>query len=193
MNKQPKVTEKTRRSFVEAFCQLYLEKPIDKISIRDITTLAGYNRSTFYLYFSDIYTLRTFVEDDLLDYVQVNLSKDDPKLKTEQGMLSKLLFLFEHKENELKAVLGPYGNLNFIGRLKKIIVSTSTISDNFVPEVPADDKYFAYFLECNVSIALNLFQLWLKRGKDLSKEELVSLSYQLYKFGVQGTKRDKQE
>jgi len=191
MNRQPKITEKTRKNFVNAFCQLYLEKPIDKISIKDITNSAGYNRSTFYLYFSDIYALRTFVEDDLLDYVQVNLSKQDPQLKTQQGMLNKILFLFEHKEVELKAVLGPYGNLTFLNRLKKVITSNSSISNNFVPEVPQTNQYFDYLLECNVSIAIALFKVWLKRGKDLTVKELTTLAYELYMYGIQGiTEKD---
>ncbi|WP_439818850.1 TetR/AcrR family transcriptional regulator [Weissella paramesenteroides] len=188
MKKQPQITEKTKQNFINAFCQLYLQKPIDKISIKDITSLAGYNRSTFYLYFSDIYTLRHFVENDLLDYVRINLAKMDGNTNTQQSVLERLIRLFEMKEIELKAVLGEYGSSNFLRRLKKEVTSTIEIASNFVPGVDPNSNYFSYLLEFNVSNAISLFQLWLQRDKDLTKTELVTLSYQLYNYGVQGTK-----
>ena len=48
MKKQPEITDATRESFVNAFFQLAKAKSINRITIREITTLAGYNRTTFY-------------------------------------------------------------------------------------------------------------------------------------------------
>lgn len=70
MKKKPEITKKTKRNIVDNFCELYMEKPIEKISIQEITNRAGYNRSTFYQYFSDIYELLTYVEDELLSYIK---------------------------------------------------------------------------------------------------------------------------
>jgi len=67
MNKQPEITEQTRKNIIMAFCKLYEEKPIEKISVKEIIALAGYNRSTFYEYFTDIYALLKFIEDDVID------------------------------------------------------------------------------------------------------------------------------
>ena len=50
MKKQPQVTEQTRANLREAFWNLYAERPIERISVREITDRAGYNRATFYLY-----------------------------------------------------------------------------------------------------------------------------------------------
>lgn len=187
MKNQPQITAKTKKTIIQAFCQLYLQKPIDKISIKDITNLAGYNRSTFYLYFSDIYTLREEVENDLLDYVRQNLSTIDENTNTQQSVLERLIRLFEMKEVELKAVLGEYGNYNFLSRLKKEVTSTEEMARNFVPGVDPNSKYFSYLLEFNVANAISLFQLWLRQNQDLTKK-LVTLSYELYTYGIQGTK-----
>jgi AcrR family transcriptional regulator len=70
MKKQPQITEKTRQTFINVFCELYSQKPIEKISVQEITNKAGYNRSTFYQYFTDIYELLDFVENDLLNYIK---------------------------------------------------------------------------------------------------------------------------
>ncbi|MFC6651830.1 TetR/AcrR family transcriptional regulator [Paenibacillus rhizoplanae] len=73
MNKQPQVTEKTRQRFIEVFCELYSQKPIEKISIQEIANRSGYNRSTFYQYFTDIYELLDAVENNLLHDIKQNL------------------------------------------------------------------------------------------------------------------------
>ncbi|MFD1907900.1 TetR/AcrR family transcriptional regulator [Paenibacillus rhizoplanae] len=66
MNKQPQVTEKTRQRFIEVFVSYTAKKPIEKISIQEIANRSGYNRSTFYQYFTDIYELLDAVENNLL-------------------------------------------------------------------------------------------------------------------------------
>lgn len=67
MKKQPKITEKTQKNLIDAFLSLNKEQEIQKITINNICKLANYNRSTFYQYFSDIYELRNFIENSLLN------------------------------------------------------------------------------------------------------------------------------
>ena len=70
MNKRPELTEQTKRNLRTAFWSLYAQKPLEKISVREITALAGYNRGTFYLYYQDVYDLLNQIEDELLDELQ---------------------------------------------------------------------------------------------------------------------------
>lgn len=46
----------------EVFWRLYTAKPISKISVKDICALAGYNRGTFYRYYSDVYEVLESIE-----------------------------------------------------------------------------------------------------------------------------------
>lgn len=75
MKKQPQITEKTRQTFVDVFCELYSQKPIEKISVQEIANKSGYNRSTFYQYFTDIYELLDALENDLLNDIKEELAK----------------------------------------------------------------------------------------------------------------------
>ena len=54
IKKNPQLTQQTVKRLKEAFWKLYGTKPIEKISVRQITELAGYNHATFYLYFSSV-------------------------------------------------------------------------------------------------------------------------------------------
>ena len=66
MKEMSRTQIQTRENFLNAFEKVRTEKPLHTISIRDITDAAGYNRSSFYLYFSDIYALSEAAEDRLI-------------------------------------------------------------------------------------------------------------------------------
>ena len=70
MKKQPQVTEQTRANLRQAFWELYAERPVEKISVREITDRAGYNRATFYLYYHDVYELLDEIEDTVLGNIE---------------------------------------------------------------------------------------------------------------------------
>lgn len=38
----------------------------EKITVKDITNKAGYNRGTFYEYFTDVYDVLNYIEDSLI-------------------------------------------------------------------------------------------------------------------------------
>lgn len=68
-NKQPAITEQTKANLRQAFWQLYEQTPIQKITVKQITDLAGYNRGTFYLYFKDVYDLLDDIESKVLEVI----------------------------------------------------------------------------------------------------------------------------
>ena len=51
MNKNTIQTEATKQAFVDALCQLTCKKPVARVTVKEISDKAGYNRSTFYQYF----------------------------------------------------------------------------------------------------------------------------------------------
>ena len=51
MNKNTIQTEATKQAFVDALCQLACKKPVARVTVKEISDKAGYNRSTFYQYF----------------------------------------------------------------------------------------------------------------------------------------------
>ena len=50
-------SEHTKRQLADALKQCMAQKPLEKISIREITDRCGLRRETFYYHFSDIYDL----------------------------------------------------------------------------------------------------------------------------------------
>ena len=56
------MAQHTKNAIRLAFIQLLNERPLDKISIKDIAEISSVNRNTFYYYYADIFAL---VEDIL--------------------------------------------------------------------------------------------------------------------------------
>ena len=65
---------RTRKLIMDAFVELSSKKEFKDITIRDITTAAQINRSTFYYHFEDIYDL---LDKALNEVLSVNLSYQD--------------------------------------------------------------------------------------------------------------------
>jgi AcrR family transcriptional regulator len=177
MKKQPEITEKTRQMFIDVFCELYSQKPIEKISIQEIANKSGYNRSTFYQYFTDIYELLDFVENDLLSYIKEELANKEASTHTVQNALHCL----EKKGYlaTLNALLGDYGSIRFLERLKREITL-----DRLESNLPQNNAITPYLIEFHISTSFSLFRLWLQRQKDLSPEEFTELVDNLYTKGV---------
>jgi len=57
----------------EAFLELYAQKPLSSITVKEIASMACVNRSTFYLYYNDIYALYEDVEKTLIDNILPNI------------------------------------------------------------------------------------------------------------------------
>ncbi|NOU68734.1 TetR family transcriptional regulator [Paenibacillus sp. LMG 31461] len=177
MNKQPEITDKTRQTFINVFCDLYSQKPIEKISIQEIANQSGYNRSTFYQYFTDIYELLDCVEKGVLKSINEEMAGREFSTHTFQDALQCL----ENAEeiSVLKALLGDYGSVHFVERLKREIPFERLIVD-----FPTNDVLAPYIIEFYISTLISMFRLWIRNGKDLSSEELVKLVDSLFANGI---------
>lgn len=109
--KNPEITQETIRRIKEAFWELYTEKPLEKISVREITMKAGYNHATFYLYFQNVRDVLNQIEADLLtrrDQVLADVTRN--------GSLDFSGILFVMGDDFLpyaKVLLGPHGDKAF--------------------------------------------------------------------------------
>ena len=67
----------TKKMVFEAFLSILKNKPIAKITVKEICTAADINRTTFYKYYKDTYDLLEQIEDELIDNLQANLEHVD--------------------------------------------------------------------------------------------------------------------
>lgn len=173
MNKQPKVTEQTRANLTEAFWTLYLEKPIEKITVREITERAGYNRATFYLYYRDVYDLFAQLEEGVL--AQVRALVDERLLAGEtldfsehMGLIIDLAQRFDGYMPRLMT-----GDPSFGDRLKDII---APLLDRFIlPDQGLAEDERAIMREFYLSGLLAAITTWMATDPRMPIDRLIAL------------------
>lgn len=58
--------KKTERSIKNAFLELRAKKPIEKITVKELTEKAEISKGTFYLHYADIYALSEKIEGEII-------------------------------------------------------------------------------------------------------------------------------
>lgn len=58
--------QKTKNSILDAFIELRSEKPLEKITVKELADRARISKQTFYLHYKDIYDLSEQLEQELV-------------------------------------------------------------------------------------------------------------------------------
>ncbi|MFC4737920.1 TetR/AcrR family transcriptional regulator [Bacillus daqingensis] len=186
MPRRPK-PEETKQTLLDHFWQIYCDKPIDRITVREITDAAGFNRGTFYVYFTDVYdALRTIEEAIIPDEAEfeqmMKLHHEGIDFYTSMEHFTSF---YETHGDKLRVLLGPNGDPTFAHRLKDrmrhylLYYSASELAG-----LSAQDRLkMEYIVEAEMASRLGMLTLWFSRGKDLTLEQFHQLTYSLTRNG----------
>ena len=174
MHKQGEITEQTRQNLIEAFWSIYNTKRIDKITVKEITNKAGYNRGTFYEYFQDVYEVLEVIEnlslptlDELPPLVDVNSNSPT--------FINSFMALYQEKYKYYNHLLGDNGDPAFQRKLKNSLKSSIILALKNKEEVDLEETDFMleYILSGMIGILIYMFQ----QKPNLSNEKIISLQY----------------
>lgn len=177
MKKKTEQTEMTRRNFQDAFWLLYEKNSIDKITVKDICSLAGYNRSTFYQYYVDVYDVLHKLEKQLLDEVDefvVYLVEQANNLDASQAF-QVILGTFARLNKYTIVLLGPHGDTEFTHKI------VENIKPIWIKYFFRAKQYTAaevdLLMEYYISGLLSMYQKWFCDNNGISIERIIQLSY----------------
>lgn len=150
-----------------AFKILFVQKPIEKISITELSTLAGVNRKTFYRQF---YTI-----SDVLDAVEADLLND---LKTEIATIQSLSIhnlllilnsLILKNAEFYKTLVQRHNNSFFLNDAQKIL--KTGLADRISADTASIEQNFK--LEFISGGIMQLYVSWLQDSSQISLTELA--------------------
>ncbi len=160
-----------RQALIEAFCLLYRDKPMEQISIRELTARAGYHRCTFYQYFDNLEEVRDATE---LFFLEILIEKRKKISVHDNNFLSTILSIYNDYPIYMNALYGNYGFIHFTDRLKAMVpldLPNMEIPDNHLKD---------YYIEFYLSGITSLVRLWINRGRDLTNNEFIHLMMTLH-------------
>ncbi len=114
------IKKRTKKNLKEAFWQLYEKKEVSKITVKDVTTLAGYNRSTFYEYFKDVYDVLEQLEESLIKKPLMPFKKSKEGKEVE-SIIMALSEEFERNKRYFSVLLGDNGDPRFRSKVQNKI------------------------------------------------------------------------
>ena len=166
-----------KRRIKEAFWQLYQERPIEDIGIKEIVALAGCNRTTFYYHYKNIHELLDDIEHECI-------IQDVPYLLMDVIHNNKnyiaLLDLINSKKDVLMRIsllLGPNGDPAFSQKLKELILERwRELICEPGEELPREKQIILEYL---ISGMLGLLSN-INDGAHFTVEEIVNVMMRLY-------------
>ncbi len=176
MNKQPEVTAQTKQNLVDAFWSLYCEKRIEKITVKEIAQRAGYNRGTFYEYFTDVYDVLNQIEQSLMPSLDELPPTTKPDHTTDMPF-DIFLKLYEQNGNYYSVLLGDHGDPAFASKIKNSI--KPLLIQAISGKVDRNDIELDFILEYILSAMIGMVSYWFKMNKVLPPEDLIALMYHL--------------
>lgn len=177
-----KQTEVTKENLKKAFWKLYERKSVEKITVKEITDLAGYNRGTFYLYYNDVYQMLDEIESALLD--EISREHQQLPFETEDSiqMVSSLLRIYNRHKKNLNVLMGAHGDPGFFEKWKKQMKAKIK---PYIQELGLDNEEIQdMFLEYHVSGAVALAKYCFLKEMNIPMEEGVQfISSMEYFYG----------
>lgn len=179
MKKQPERTEKTRQKLKTAFWQLYSQKPIDKITVKEITEAAGVYRSTFYSYYSDVYAILEEIEDSLMETYCIFICRFH-EVHSFSDAMNLISEFYTQNAEQLAVLLGPYGDPDFLKELKVYI--KKAVHEKL--EIPKDDIDTEIFIEMGSASVISMLNYWYEHRDMISIQEVISISSRFIQNGL---------
>lgn len=169
--KQDLRTIRTQRHLKNALCELMQEKPINKITIRELTEKAELSRCTFYLYFDSIFSMVQSLENEMLIDFRYGIKEIIRENENSQKLVSELItFTFRHKKENLpysKVIYSSPNHPEFLMEYNKIVLEELSIA--FPGKIRGDKAQGLYFYCSGI---LSSIQQWIMTDSPETPEEM---------------------
>lgn len=177
--------QETMRHIREIFLSLYAQGGIESITVSGLCAACGIAKSTFYLYFEDKYAVLDAIERNLLDGVWAingvlaDCDLEDVRRGRALPKASESVRFIKGHSAAYKALLGPYGDPQFIHKWKRGI--ERSIQGCFDPE--KDDMRSAQLSSTIFSSAMvGVYTHFIFEQPDLTEREMAIILGNLFKY-----------
>lgn len=166
--------KRTLKNIKESFYQLRKRKPIEKISVKELSEMAMINKATFYLHYKDVYDLSDKLENelvsDIIDSVRqydLRLGRGEFKLFAEN--LSRAIIAHA---KEIKILYSDYDNNSFVNHLEDSVKEYIFMTFPNIPNNNEINIIFTLFIQGSYHTFI--------RNNNIDSEILISSTTALF-------------
>ena len=173
-------TRYTRMVLQDSLVELMREKPINKITIKELCEKADINRTTFYAHYTDQYDLLRKIEDEALSWAKDVFNTIIGKASNENEILKGLEVIcqyFVDNSKHLQVLMSEQGDIDFQKQVFTTAYQLCGIQPSAGQNGDTDIKELSFIFAVNGSVGL--IQHWLKNGLNQSAKEIAQIIYNM--------------
>lgn len=163
--------ELTKQSIRASLMRLLNERPLDKITVKDIVEDCGINRNTFYYHFHDIYEL---LEDIFEWEAQKVFQQSEEKISWQEGLIQATRFAMENK----RGIYHIYNSVNRDQLERYLFRVTKDMVEKVVRQeakgLTVRDRDISYISTFYKHAVVGMVLEWLQRDMKDNAEEVIA-------------------
>lgn len=171
--------QNTRTNIIEAFWQLYLQQPIHRITVKAVIERAGYNRSTFYEYFADVFDVLTAIENRLVNETDTFIDAAQ-RHEDDADILTAMTLFYEHRGIWLSRILAGSDGVALTRKLKKHFAPAFFKYWQLSPENPSDVLAYEFVM----SAVIGTLTAWYDADMPISSAAMITMLRRMVIQGV---------
>lgn len=159
----------TKMVIKNSFMEQLKDKPVNKITVKDVCESAEINRATFYLHYTDCYDLLKHIEDEMIAELQQFVQEAQHKNITD---LFKKIFNKIKEDSELYiTIASENGDITFPNRILSVCYERMypSLGSQFPNMTKPKQEWLYYFSASGCSGVLNH---WISTGMKEDTSEL---------------------
>lgn len=167
----------TQKVIQEAFWRLLNDKPLAKITVKEVCDLAGINRGTFYKHYMDCYDLMDKIQEDMISQMEQRLASVGST-----GIRNMLVSLMQTLQNNvgLLHVIYTQGQSNaFMHRIVGCCYHYMEKRVASIPGMSPEDPFKSMNYSFLVGGCSSIMEYWVHTGMKESPEAVAEQMLQL--------------
>lgn len=183
--KENRSIQRTQTLLKDGLTSLMKQKPIQKISVKELTDSVNLNRGTFYLHYKDIYDLMEQIESDLLqEFQEINDTHKFSEMNGSPYPLLVDLFRFLKKHAEFARILVIENrDQHFVDQLKHILLERC-MTDWAQMFENANQELYSFYSSYVLSGCIGILETWLRDGTVQSPEVMAKYAENVILHGL---------
>lgn len=164
----------TKKKLREGLLRLMADKPINEISVKELTELVDVNRGTFYFHYTDIYDMLRKIEDEFFLSFRDTMARAVAR-ESAFPYLEAIFSFLEQNREFCKIMLGPNGDMQFVEKIKaQVDERCAHIWRALSPE--ADPARYEMYNAFIINGCIGIIQKWLDDPERSGPEEISQLA-----------------
>ncbi|MGE5372411.1 MAG: TetR/AcrR family transcriptional regulator [Solirubrobacterales bacterium] len=179
LQKTDRRVRRTKRILAVTLVDLLKEKPLNRITVKEITEIADVNRATFYRHYQDVYDMFHQVEDDLLaEFKKAVTAQPVRGLDDLRGFYVRIFEFVGENADFGQMLAGTNREMSLVEKCKDIV--DDFLNDARTNNLPPVDRFANAFV---VAGFVEVVKTWLNENMPVPPARMAEYILHSIRFG----------